>query len=242
MLKDKVALITGASRGIGKATVKVFLKNGAKVYGVSRSEEALKKLKEEFGEGFEYFVADVSDYERAKEVVDEIVRAEGRIDVLVNNAGITADSLFVRMDEEKWRKVIDVNLGGVYNYSSAAIKHMMKQRSGVIVNVSSIVGIYGNAGQTNYAASKAAILGFTKSLAKEVGRRGIRVVAVAPGFIETSMTENIPEKIKNAALNATALGRFGKAEEVANVILFLSSDLASYITGTVVEVSGGLVI
>ncbi len=242
MVEGKVAIITGASSGIGKAIAGKFVKGGAYVLGVARSEEKLKAIKEELGENFDYEVADVSDHDRAKEIVERLVKEKGRIDILVNNAGTTEDTLLVRMDEEKWDKVIDTNLKGAFNYSRHAATHMMRQRSGVIINISSIVGIYGNAAQANYAASKAGLIGFTKSIAKELGKRGIRVVAVAPGFIETPMTENLPEKIKKAALDMTPLGRFGKPEEVANVVLFLSSDLASFITSTVVEVSGGLLI
>ena len=242
MLEGKVAAVTGASSGIGRAIAKVFAQNGAKVVGIARSEEKLRSLKEEIGERFEYKIADVSDYEKVQQVFEEIINENGKIDILVNNAGITQDTLFMRMDLDKWKKVIEVNLGGVYNCTKAVISHMMRNRSGVIINISSIVGIYGNPGQANYAASKAGIIGFTKSLAKEVGKRGIRVVAVAPGFIETPMTENLPDQVKEMALKVIPLARFGKPEEVASAALFLASDLASYITGTVIEVSGGLVI
>jgi len=242
VLEGKVAIVTGASSGIGREIAKVFARNGAKVVGVARSEDKLKALEEEIGENFSYKVADVSEYDAAERVVKEVTAEHEQIDILVNNAGITKDTLLVRMKFEDWKKVIEVNLGGVYNFSKAVAAVMMRQRSGVIINVSSIVGIYGNAGQTNYAASKAGIIGFTKSLAKEVGKRGVRVVAIAPGFIETPMTENLPQQLKDFVLKVIPLGRFGRPEEVANVALFLASDLASYITGTVVEVSGGLVI
>ncbi len=242
MLEGKVAIVTGASSGIGREIAKVFAGNGAVVVGVARSEDKLKALGEEIGGNFFYKVADVSEYDAAERVVKEVAAEHGKTDILVNNAGITKDTLLVRMKLEDWKKVIEVNLGGVYNFSKAAAAVMMRQRSGVIINVSSIVGIYGNAGQTNYAASKAGIIGFTKSLAKEVGKRGVRVVAIAPGFIETPMTVNLPQELKDFVLKVVPLGRFGRAEEVANVALFLASDLASYITGTVIEVSGGLVI
>ncbi len=242
MIEGKVALVTGASSGIGRAIAKKFVENGAFVLGIARSEEKLKALKEELGDSFDYRVADVSDHGRAKEIVDELVKEKGRIDILVNNAGITQDTLILRMDEGKWDRVININLKGAFNYSRHAASHMARQRSGVIINISSIVGIYGNAAQVNYAASKAGLIGLTKSLAKELGKRGIRVVAIAPGFIETPMTENLPQKIKDAVLEMTPLGRFGKPEEVANVALFLASDMASFITGAVIEVSGGLVI
>jgi len=240
VLEDKVAIITGASSGIGKAIAKKMIESGATVVGVARREDKLQNVKEGLGEKFHYRVADVSDYEKAQQVVKEVHEKFGRIDILVNNAGITQDTLLLRMDKEKWQKVIDVNLGGVFNYTKAALTYMMKQRSGVIINISSVVGLYGNAGQANYAASKAGIIGFTKSLAKEVGKRGIRAVAVAPGFIETPMTENLTENLKKLALESIPLGRFGKPDEVANVVVFLASDLASYITSTVIEVHGGL--
>ena len=242
MVEGKVALVTGASSGIGKAIVEKFVENGAYVLGIARSEEKLKALKEKLGDSFDYEIADVSDHERAKEIVEKLVKERGRIDVLVNNAGITRDTLIMRMDEKKWDEVINVNLKGAFNYSRHVSYYMMKQKSGVIINISSIVGIYGNAGQANYAASKAGIIGLTKSMAKELGKRGIRVVAIAPGFIETPMTENLPESLKKLALDMTPLGRFGKPEEVANVALFLASDMASFITSTVIEVSGGLVV
>jgi 3-oxoacyl-[acyl-carrier protein] reductase len=242
VIEGRVALVTGASSGIGKAIVEKFVENGAYVLGIARNEERLKKLKEKFGDSFDYSVADVSDYSRAKEIVDDLFKKKGKIDVLVNNAGIARDTLVLRMDEQKWDEVINVNLKGAFNYSRHVAQYMSRQKSGVIINISSIVGIYGNAGQVNYAASKAGIIGLTKSLAKELGKRGIRVVAVAPGLIETPMTEKLSERLKAAVLELTPLGRFGKPEEVANVVLFLSSDLASFITSTVVEVSGGLVI
>ena len=242
MIEGKVALVTGASSGIGRAIAEKFVENGAYVLGVARSEEKLKALKEKLGDSFDYEIADVSDHKRAKEIVEKLVKEKGRIDVLVNNAGITRDTLIMRMDEEKWDEVINVNLKGAFNYSRYASQYMIRQKSGVIINISSIVGIYGNAGQANYAASKAGIIGLTKSMAKELGKRGVRVVAIAPGFIETPMTENLPESLKKLALDMTPLGRFGKPEEVANVALFLASDMASFITATVIEVSGGLVV
>jgi len=242
LIEGKVALVTGASSGIGEAIVRKFVNDGAYVLGVARSEDKLRAIKEKLGENFDYETADVSDYERAKEIVEKLVREKGRIDVLVNNAGVTEDTLLMRMDEEKWDRVINTNLKGAFNYSRHAVAYMARQRYGVVINISSIVGIYGNAAQTNYAASKAGLIGLTRSIAKELGKRGIRAVAVAPGFIETPMTEGLPEKLKKAVLDMTPLGRFGKPEEVANLVLFLSSDLASFITSTVVEISGGLVI
>ncbi|MCD6449479.1 MAG: SDR family NAD(P)-dependent oxidoreductase, partial [Thermotogaceae bacterium] len=165
MLNDKVAIVTGASSGIGRAIAKRMIEEGAIVIGIARSEDKLQSVKEWLGESFHYKVADVSEYERAQQVVKEVYEEFDRIDILVNNAGIAEDTLLVRMDKEKWQKVIDVNLGGVFNYTKAVLSYMMKQKSGVIINISSVVGLYGNAGQTNYAASKAGIIGFTKSLA-----------------------------------------------------------------------------
>ncbi len=242
MIEGKIALVTGASSGIGKAIVEKFIENGSYVLGVARSEDKLRAMKEKLGENFDYAVADVSSHKRAKEVVEYLVEVKGQIDILVNNAGITEDALVLRMDEDKWDRVMDTNLKGAFNYSKYSAIYMARRRSGVIINISSIVGMYGNAAQANYAASKAGLIGLTKSLAKELGKRGIRVVAVAPGFIETPMTENLPDRLKSLALDMTPLGRFGKPEDVANVVLFLASDLASFITSTVIEVSGGLII
>ena len=242
MLEGKVALVTGASSGIGRAISKILAENGATVIGLARREELLRSLKDVIGDRFDYAVLDVSDFSRCQEVVKEFHSKYGRIDVLVNNAGITRDTLLMRMSKDQWDEVIGVNLGGVFNMSRAVVPIMLRQRSGVIINVSSIVGIYGNAGQTNYAASKAGIIALTKSLAKEISKRGIRVVAVAPGLIETPMTEKVPESLKEKAKEMIPLGRFGKPEEVAKVVLFLASDLASYVNSTVIEVSGGLII
>ncbi len=241
MLEGKIAVVTGASSGIGRATAKMFVKNGSIVIGISRSLERLESVREELGDKFYPFELDVSDFDKCQEVVKEIHKRLGRIDVLVNNAGIARDTLFVRMSREQWDEVLNVNLNGVFNMTRAVIPIMIRQRGGSVINVSSVVGIYGNAGQTNYAASKAGIIGFSKALAKEVSKRGIRINVVAPGFIETPMTEKLSEDLKKRALEMIPLGRFGKPEDVAKVILFLASDLASYVNGTVLEVSGGLV-
>ena len=242
MLEGKIAVVTGASSGIGRATARLFVENGAEVIGISRSLKRLEPVAEELGERFHPFELDVSDFDKCQEVVKEIQRDFGRIDVLVNNAGITEDNLIMRMSKEQWESVIGVNLGGVFNMTRAVVPMMLRQRSGSIINVSSVVGIYGNAGQANYAASKAGIIGFSKSVMKEISKRGVRINVVAPGFIETPMTEKLKEDLKRKALEMIPLGRFGKPEDVAKVILFLASDLASYVNGAVIEVSGGLVI
>ncbi len=240
----KVALITGASRGIGRATAERFAKGGYNLALVSRSEESLKKVKDELsGYGVEIliFPADVSDFRRAQEVVDATVKELGRIDVLVNNAGTTLDKFLLRTTEEDWDRIIDINLKSVFNYSKAASRYMLKQKGGVIINVSSVVGLIGNAGQASYAASKAGIIAFTKSLAKELGSRNIRVVAVAPGFIETDLTSKLPQDIKDYYFQQIALRRFGKPEDVAGVIYFLAGDDAAYITGQTIIVDGGMI-
>ena len=240
----KVALITGASRGIGKATAEKFARNGYNLALVSRSRESLEKVKEELREtGSEIliFPADVSDFNRAQEIVKDVHDHFGRIDVLVNNAGTTLDKFLLRTSESDWDTIININLKSVFNYSKPVSKIMLKQKYGVIINVSSVVGIIGNAGQASYAASKAGILAFTKSLAKELGSRNIRVVAVAPGFIETALTEKLPEDVKKYYLDQIALKRFGKPEDVANLIYFLASDEASYISGQTFVIDGGMI-
>ncbi len=240
----KVALITGASRGIGRATAERFARGGYDLALVSRSEEALNRVKEElsgYGVRILVFPADVSDFQRAQEVVETTVKEMGRIDVLVNNAGTTLDKFLLRTTEEDWDRIIDINLKSVFNYSKAASRYMLKQKGGVIINVSSVVGLIGNAGQASYAASKAGIIAFTKSLAKELGSRNIRVVAVAPGFIETDLTSSLPQDIKDYYFQQIALRRFGKPEDVAGVIYFLASEDAAYITGQTIIVDGGMI-
>jgi 3-oxoacyl-[acyl-carrier protein] reductase len=190
--------------------------------------------------GVEGVKMDVSNREEVKEVVFQILEKEGGIDVLINNAGITKDSLFIRMKDEDWDAVINTNLNGVYNVTRAVVPSMVKRRKGVIINVSSVVGFTGNVGQVNYASTKSALIGFTKSLAKELGGRGIRVVNVAPGYITTDMTKKIPEKIKQELLKSIPLRREGEPREIADVCLFLASNMASYITGTTLHVNGGL--
>jgi len=238
-MKDKVVLITGASGGIGKAIAKKFAAAGAEVAlnDIAPSEEALKSFSQEIGA--KYFLADVSTLEKVEKMVEEIQKEFGRLDVLVNNAGITQDRTLAKMTKEEWQRVIDINLTGVFNCSKAALP-LLIQNQGNIISISSLVGQRGNFGQTNYAAAKAGIIGFTKSLAKEVGRLGVRVNAIAPGFIETRLTENLPPEVTETVKKFTPLGRFGKPEEVANLIFFLASDQANFITGAVVNIDGGL--
>lgn len=244
-LKDKVAVITGSTRGIGKETAMLFAKEGAKVVICGTNEALINSNVEELkamGAEAMGFRVDVSKRAQVDEMVAGVKAAWGRIDILVNNAGITADAMLKKMTEEQFDKVININLKGVYNCAQAVLNIMTEQGSGVILNTSSVVGIYGNVGQTNYAAAKWGVIGMTKTWAKELGRKGIRVNAVAPGFIMTSMTEAVPEKVLDLMKEKAPLQRLGKPEDIANAFLFLASDEASFITGTVLSVDGGLVI
>jgi len=245
LLEGKTAVITGGSRGIGKGIAMRFAAEGASIAltNIIDNEEfadALKEIKQ-FGVKARGYVSDASVYTDAENVIDQIVKDFGTVDILVNNAGITRDTLLMRMTEEQWDQVITVNLKSVFNLTKAAIKPMMKQKSGSIVNMSSVVGVTGNAGQANYSASKAGILGLTKSVAKELGSRNVRCNAIAPGFILTEMTSKLPDDVKSDWISKIPLRRGGLPEDVANVALFLASDLSSYVTGQTINVCGGMV-
>jgi len=239
MFNEKVVLITGASGGIGRAIAKKFASLGAKIAlnDIVQSEENLKKLAEELRG--KYFLADVSKLEEVERMVEEIKKEFGRLDVLVNNAGITQDRTLAKMAKEEWQRVIDIDLTGVFNCTKAALPLIIANQ-GKIISISSLVGQRGNFGQTNYAAAKAGIIGFTKALTKEVGRFGVTVNAVAPGFIETRLTENLPSEVIETVKKFTPLGRFGKPEEVASLVVFLASEEANFITGAVINIDGGL--
>jgi 3-oxoacyl-[acyl-carrier protein] reductase len=242
VLKDKVVLVTGASRGIGRAVAGVLAAQGATVVlgarDAARLEAAVKEIREAGGRA-EALTLDVSDRASVEAAVESVVDAHGRIDALVNNAGVTRDTLLLRMKDEDWQAVLDTNLTGVYLCTQAAIKPMIKQRRGRIVNVTSVVGLVGNAGQANYAASKAGVVGFTKSVAREVASRGITVNAVAPGFVETDMTAGMTDKARDAVTGAIPMGRVGQPEDIAGAVAFLISDSSAYITGQVLGVDGG---
>ncbi len=244
LLENKIALITGASRGIGKGIALVFAKHGANVaFTYNASTEAAIELEKElqsFGVKAKGYQSDASKYNQAHQLVEDVLKDFGSIDILINNAGITKDNLLMRISEEDFDKVIEVNLKSVFNLTKAVIKPMMKQRSGSIINMSSVVGVKGNAGQTNYAASKAGILGFTKSVALELGSRNIRCNAVAPGFIETEMTAKLDENTVKGWRDAIPLKRGGTPEDVANTCVFLASEMSAYITGQTINVDGGM--
>ena len=244
MLKGKIALITGAAQGIGKGIALEYAKQGATVaFTVRKHDERSESLVNEIavmGGTAKAYAADAACFTSASEVIAEVMKDFGRIDILVNNAGITKDGLLMRMTEEQWDAVINTNLKSAFNYIHAITPIMMRQRSGSIINMTSVVGISGNAGQANYAASKAGMIGLTKSVAKELGSRGVRVNAIAPGFIATDMTGVLNEDLKKQWILNIPLRREGKVEDVANVAVFLASDMASYVTGQVISCCGGL--
>jgi len=244
LLEGKTAIVTGASRGIGKAIAMFFAQEGCNIAFTDLFEDENMKATEAeiaaLGVKAKGYASDASNFEDTQRVVDLIVADFGKIDALVNNAGITKDTLLMRMTEQQWDAVINVNLKSVFNFTKAAQKTMLNQRSGSIINMSSVVGVSGNAGQSNYSASKAGIIGFTKSIAKELGSRGIRSNAIAPGFIITEMTAKIPEDARKAWEASIPLRRGGQPEEVAKVAAFLASDLSSYVSGQVINVCGAM--
>jgi 3-oxoacyl-[acyl-carrier protein] reductase len=244
ILTGKVVLITGGSRGIGEAIVLKMAKEGADVaFTYMSSDEKAKNiavLASGSGSKVKAYRSNAADYAESEALINAVIEDFSRIDILINNAGITKDTLMLRMSEEQWDDVINVNLKSVFNLTKHVLKPMMKQRSGSIINMSSVVGVFGNAGQANYAASKAGILGFTKSIAKEVGSRNIRCNAIAPGFIETDMTHVLTEEQKKAYVDSIPLKRLGAGDDIANACIYLGSDLSTYVTGQVLSVCGGL--
>ncbi len=245
-LKNKCAIITGSSRGIGKEIAINLAKNGCNIYLISRSINDLKVVKNEILSNYNVKVTaislDISDFEDVNKAFESIISKENSIDILINNAGITKDNLIMRMSSEDWKKVIDINLNGYFNCSKSIIKQMIKQKNGKIINISSIIGQKGNSGQSNYAASKAGIIGLTKSIAKELSSRNINVNAIAPGYIETEMTNNLNDKNKTKFTNQIPLNRLGKTKDISNLVLYLASEYANYITGQTITIDGGLTI
>ncbi|NCA84777.1 MAG: 3-oxoacyl-[acyl-carrier-protein] reductase [Clostridia bacterium] len=244
LLENKKALITGAARGIGKAIAIAYAKNGADValtdLKIDDQAQALVEELRGYGVQAKAYASDASNFAACEELVKEVLNDFGKIDILVNNAGITRDKLLMRMGEDDWDLVLKVNLKSVFNMTKAIHRSMLSQRSGAIINMSSVVGLSGNAGQSNYSASKAGLIGFTKSTAKEFGARGIRCNAIAPGFIETAMTDQLSEQEKNEWLKNIPLRRAGTADDVADISVFLASDLSGYVTGQVISVDGGM--
>ena len=244
LLEGKNAIITGGSRGIGKGIAQVFAKHGANVAftynSSSQSAEELAKELEEMGVKARAYKSNAASFSEAQELVDNVLKDFDSIDILINNAGITKDNLLMRMSEEDFDKVIEVNLKSIFNMTKAIQRTMLKQRSGSIINMSSVVGVTGNAGQANYAASKAGIIGFSKSMAQELGSRNIRTNVIAPGFIETEMTEKLDEKTVQGWREAIPLKRGGSPEDIANACVYLGSDLSSYVTGQIIHVDGGM--
>jgi len=245
LLENKVALITGAARGIGREIAIKFAAHGANIAFTDLKEDEnfnslINLLTNEYNVKCRGFVSDASKFNECEHVVNEVIKEFGNLNILVNNAGITRDTLLLRMNEEIWDLVINVNLKSVFNFTKASLRFLLKNNDSSIINISSVVGIMGNAGQANYAASKAGIIGFTKSIAKEYGNKGLRCNAIAPGFIETEMTKSLPEDIIKNWHEKIPMKRGGKPEEVANVALFLASNLSSYVNGQVISVCGGM--
>ena len=244
LLEGKVALITGGSRGIGKGIVEAFAKQGADIAFTYRSSkeqaEQAKAAAASHGVRVEMYQSDASNFEAAENLVKEVIAAFGKIDILINNAGITKDNLMLRMGEEQWDQVIEVNLKSVFNLTKQVIRPMLKNRSGSIINMGSVVGVFGNAGQANYAASKAGIIGFSKSIAKELGSRNIRCNVIAPGFISTDMTDALDDNTRKAYEDSIPLKRLGNIDDISNACVYLGSDMSTYVTGQVLSVCGGL--
>jgi len=243
-LKGKTALVTGGSRGIGKTIAITLAQQGADVaLTYARSADAAKDVQteiESLGVKCMIFQADAVEYAQAEEVIGTITKSWGKLDILVNNAGITRDTLIMRMSEEQWDDVINTNLKSVFNYSKAAVRPLMRQRSGSIINISSVVGLSGNAGQTNYAASKAGVIGFSKSLAKEIASRGIRVNVIAPGYIKTEMTDKLSDDVLGAISKSIPMGYAGDVKDIAAGVVYLASDASAYITGETLRIDGGM--
>jgi len=243
-LKGKVSLVTGAAQGIGQSIAIKLAQEGSDIVIVDidkeKAEATAQQIKK-LGRGAYVYKIDVSNYQQVEDLVDQGIEKWGGVDILVNNAGVTRDNLLLRMKEEDWDLVIKINLKGAFNFSKVISKFMVKKRAGNIVNIASVIGLIGNVGQANYAASKAGLIGLTKSLAKELAPRNIRVNAIAPGFIQTSMTERLSEEVKAEMLKLIPLKRIGQAEEVANLVAFLVSEDSSYITGQVINIDGGMV-
>ncbi|NNF32591.1 MAG: 3-oxoacyl-[acyl-carrier-protein] reductase [Saprospiraceae bacterium] len=244
LLNGKVALITGGSRGIGEAIVKGYAAQGADIiFTYVSSEEKAQKVAEEassLGASVKAIRSDAADFSQSEELVKTVLEEFGKVDVLINNAGITADTLMLRMNEEQWDKVMNVNLKSVFNMTKHCLRPMLRNRGGSIINMSSVVGVFGNAGQANYAASKAGIIGFTKSIAKEVGSRGIRCNAIAPGFIETDMTDALDDATRQAYVDSIPLKRLGNGKDISDACVFLGSDMSTYVSGQVLSVCGAL--
>ena len=244
-LENRTAIVTGAARGIGKAIAEILAGRGANIVVVDleldAAEKTAREIAEKTGRDAIALEADVSDNASVKAMVKKALEKFGKIDILVNNAGITRDGLLMRMKEKDWDLVLDINLKGAFNCAQALARPMMKARYGRIINITSVSGIVGQAGQTNYSSSKAGLIGFTKAMAKEVGSRGITVNAVAPGFIETILTDDLPDEIKDFSMKLTPMGRFGTPQDVANAVAFLAAEESSFITGVTLQVDGGMV-
>ncbi len=245
MLQGKTALITGASRGIGKGIAEIFAKNGCNIAftyasSVEKANAFAKEIADRYGVKIQGYQSNAADFNQSMELAEKVIADFGKVNILINNAGITRDTLMLRMTEEQWDEVIDTNLKSAFNLTKAMLKHFLGNKSGSIINMTSVVGVMGNAGQANYAASKAGMIGFTKSIAKELGSRNVRCNAVAPGFIETEMTHALDENVRKAWADTIPLKRGGSTEDVANLCLFLASDMSTYITGQTISVCGGM--